>query len=513
MGRISRFGARLLDAFTSPFRSGGRGPYDAAGTGTRWRGFNAPMIGPNAALAVAGGTMQNRAAAMERNNPWAYGAREAFVGNVVGTGIQAKSKHPDLEIRKAIQELWQDSRDELDADGINDFDGLQWVAASGIRRSGDVFARLRPRRLEDGLAVPLQVQLLDGAMCPYWKNEVLADGVIICGIEFDKIGRRRGYHFYREHPGEMVTTRVTAGDTVFVPADQVVHAFRRTIPGQVRGEMALARAAATLNEIDEYGGALLIRAKNAAHIGGMIEAPDPEKVPDMIGDRWKDQTAEEAFAGITLKSGTMPILPPGFKLEQFEAPDIGAGFGELVRHQLRAIAQASDTTYEQVTGDMSDVSFTSGRMAELQNRRRVEPWQWQVMVFLFCRGIWRAWMDAAVLSGALRIPGYASNKRLHQRVAWRPPAWEYTDPSRQTAADLAKVRAGVKSLDQWIQEQGGDPDEVEAEINAWNARADRDGRVSEADPRKVTSSGVAVGLAADPAADPAPKKAAGGRRG
>lgn len=39
-------------------------------------------------------------------------------------------------------------------------------------------------------------------------------------------------------------------------------------------------------------------------------------------------------------------------------------------------------------------------------RRRISAWQHGVLVHQLCRAVWQRWMDVAVLSGALILPGY-----------------------------------------------------------------------------------------------------------
>ena len=79
-----------------------------------------------------------------------------------------------------------------------------------------MFLRFRPRRPEDGLIVPLQLQMIPSEMLPLTRTEqVLGGNTIRQGIEFDRIGRRVAYHFLRRHPGDM-TDPGLAGETVRV---------------------------------------------------------------------------------------------------------------------------------------------------------------------------------------------------------------------------------------------------------------------------------------------------------
>ena len=67
-------------------------------------------------------------------------------------------------------QTWLDWTDLADADGLADFYGLQTIVARAIFEAGECFIRFRNRRPEDGMAVPMQVQLLESEMCPYWLN-------------------------------------------------------------------------------------------------------------------------------------------------------------------------------------------------------------------------------------------------------------------------------------------------------------------------------------------------------
>jgi capsid protein len=93
--------------------------------------------------------------------------------------------------RTQIQRLWLAWTDEADADGLTDFYGLQAMAARAMFEAGECFLRFRPRRPDDGLAVPLQLQMLSSEHLPLSKCETLPNGnEIIFGIELDRIGRR-----------------------------------------------------------------------------------------------------------------------------------------------------------------------------------------------------------------------------------------------------------------------------------------------------------------------------------
>jgi capsid protein len=57
--------------------------------------------------------------------------------------------------------------------------------------------------------------------------------------------------------------------------------------------------------------------------------------------------------------------------------------------QFRAVAAAMGITYEQLTGDLTQVNYSSIRAGLLEFRRRCEAIQHGVIVHQLCRPIWR----------------------------------------------------------------------------------------------------------------------------
>ena len=202
----------------------------------RLRGWNPPLENINALVASGGPRLLARSRELVVTNGYAANACEAFAANLVGDGIKPSSLIGDADLRDRVQRLWLAWTDEADADGLTDFYGLQAMVAREMFVAGECFVRLRPRRAEDGLLVPLQLQLLQSEMLPFEKTETAANGNRIrCGIEFDAIGRRVAYHFRRRHPGDSTDQGAVIPETVRVPAADVLHIYRPIDAGQIRG--------------------------------------------------------------------------------------------------------------------------------------------------------------------------------------------------------------------------------------------------------------------------------------
>lgn len=454
--------------------------YDAAGNGRRSTGWGNTNPGPNNALTIGGlDVIRRRARDAARNNPWAASALHTIETNIVGLGIK-----PMINKNKALMKLWNQWIEQADADGATNFYGLQTLVARSVAEGGDCFARIRPRRLEDGLAVPLQVQVLEAEMVPSVKNQLLSGGrKIVGGIEFDAIGKRVLYHMLRSHPGDLVVTSMDTVNTVPVPAESVCHIYTIRRPGQVRGYPWLTTALTLLHELDIYNDAEMMRKKTAAMFGGFIHTPGTDDDSEVLQSLGAGGEVEEDVYIEPLEPGTFPVLPPGYEVKFSQPADIGGSYDVFVKSQLRAIAQAVGLTYEQLTGDLSGVNERLIRISLLEFKRRCEQWQWNMMISQFCMPVWKAFVDLAILSGAYVLQNNETAEDLYE-VDWTPHRWEYVNPEQEIGAKVKEIRAGLTSRARAVSERGDDVEDLDIEIARDNARADKLGLVFDSDARK-----------------------------
>ena len=428
------------------------GGFDAAQAHRRLRGFRASRAHVNTLIAASGDTITARARWLVRNNGYAANAVESFASNVVGDGIKPSSSIADAALKERLQALWLAWTDDADAEGLTDFYGLQRRAAREVFLSGEVFLRIRPRRAEDGLTVPLQLQMLPAEMLPLDMNRTLPGaGLIRQGIEFDSIGRRTAYHFLRRHPGDM-TDPGLSGETVRVPASEVIHVLDPVEAGQLRGVSRFAPAIVKLFTLDLYDDAELERKKIAAMFAMFITSPAPET------------PLEPAEEDLEVAPGQVVRLDPGEDVTTPATPDSGGTYEPFQYRTLLQIGAALGVPYGYMTGDTAKGNFSNTRIALVDFRRRISAFQHSVMVFQLCRAVWARWMDVAVLSGALDLPGYDSQRRQYQACAWLPTKWDWVDPMKDASAEILQIEAGLKSRTQAISERGYDAEQVDREI-------------------------------------------------
>lgn len=472
-------------------------PYEGASMSRRAAGWQTADYGPNVnQMSVR--TLRARARQMVRNNPWISNAIDVYASELIGTGIKPKSQHKNPKIREAINAAFLRWTDEADADQRLDFYGLQALIAREEFEAGEVFARFRPRRPEDGLSVPLQIQIIESDLCPIDKTESLASGnKIKCGIELDKLENPVAYWMYREHPGD-ISLRLDSDMTTHpVPASEIMHICRNKRAGQLRGETHLAPVLTKVQELATYDDAEVVRKKSTAMYAVFFqrEIPGDEPLPFPTQPGINPVESEMGFVAQTItpmEPGLTQVVPPGWKVEFSQPAEVGASYEPFMRTQLMPMAAALWLTYDQMTGDLSNVNFSSQRAGLLTNRRRMEQFQHQVVVFQFCRRVWVRWMETAVLAGAIEgvsAQMYNADKAEFERVDWRPAAWPWVDPVKDAQAEKMLVRAGFKSRASVVSERGEDVEGVDAEVEEDNKRADEKGLIYDSDARQTSMSG------------------------
>lgn len=449
--------------------------YEGAGEGRRSASWEASDNGINSINTPALRNLRSRSRAAVRNDPYAFNVIDKRVSNLIGTGITPRPTTDDAALRKVKQQLWDDWVDEADADELTDFYGMQALVARTVETAGECFVRLRPRSLDEGLAVPLQLQTLAPEFVPHDKFETTKNGNIIrAGIEFNPAGKRVAYWMYRSHPRDSSSLNSGYNQLVRVPASQVLHIFEPVEPGQLRGVPRLSPVLKRLRSLDNYDDAVLFRQEVANLFAGFISRPPPD-----AGQTPRDPvtgqllvTDRDGFTPmVALEPGTMQELAPGEEVEFSKPPDAGNNYPDFMRQQLMAAAAGSGTPYEILTGDMREVNDRALRVVLNEFRRRLEQLQFGVYVHQLCRPVRAAWMDMAVLSGALVLEDYAQRRREYLRTRWVPQGWAYIQPVQDVQARRMEVQAGFASRSEMVLRTGYDAETVDAENAADLARA------------------------------------------
>lgn len=450
--------------------------YDGAARGRRTDGWRAPGTSADTEIATAGTLLRDRMRDLVRNNPHAAKAVSALVNNIIGSGIIPRAASGNDKLDAKVNALWEKWSSQCDADGQLDFLGLQTLACRQMIEAGEVLIRRRPRRSSDGFDVPIQLQLLESDMLDATINRDLNDGgKIVQGIEFNQIGQRRSYWLYAQHPGDSVISSKMRLNSQPIPAVDVLHLYEKQRL-QVRGVPWGTPVMRTLRDLDDWTQAELVRKKTEACVVGIVLGADETdqgiapSVVDSDGNR-----VEQFEPGLI-------AYARGGKDIKFNQPATTAGVTEWLRAQLHIVAAGFRMPYELLTGDLSQVNYSSIRAGLVEFRRLIDAVQWQIIIPMFCQPVWEWFVQTAWAAGQLPQPVIA--------VKWSPPRFEAVDPLKDSMADLMAMRSGTMTLAQAIARQGHNPDAVLAEIALMNSRIDNLGLILDSDPRHVTQTGI-----------------------
>lgn len=420
-------------------------------------------------------SLRNRCRDLARNNPHGARAIEALTGNVISTGIRAKWQrrvNGKLIPAPEAQALWDDWTEQCSVDNDLDFYGLQALAFRSFV-DGDCFARRRWCRPEDGLAVPLQIELLEGDFCDEAKTALVQTGRIVQGVEFDAIGRRSAYWLFRQHPGANGILGGGSATASPVGAADVAHLYRPTRAGQVRGVPWLATVIEALRNLGQYQAAERVRKRSQAGLVGVIIPADDTT--------YSDDTDSAGVAAVDSNGDVVDDISPGQMLVarqgkdvRFTSPASDAGFGEFVMNALRAIGAGVSLPYEVLSQDLSQVNYSSIRLGLVEFQRLVKMLQLHNVIPLFCRPIARWWLEAARTAGTLQGEFV---------VKWVLPEREEIDREVAVKSAISRIRAGLSSRRDEVAAAGGDADEVLTEIIADRDALDAAGVTLDTDPR------------------------------
>ncbi len=452
--------------------------------------------------------LRDRSRDLVRNNDYARSAQRAITNNVVGQGVtmQASVKmrrgnRMDDNTNSAIEASWAKwkRKQYCHTGGILSFNDIERQLMDAMPESGEIFVR-KVRQAFDGGRVPFSLEVIEADRLDSDLNEMAKSGdEIRMGVERDNWGRPVAYHFKSEHPGDYpFGAGVVANKTIRVPAADVIHLFRQERPGQTRGVPWIASAIMKMHHLQGYTEAEVIAARAEACRMGFITSPES----DALSDGQQDNQDVANF-----EPGLIQRLLPGETFTDSKPNRPGGQFEPFVRAMLHSLSACLGVSYATLSRDYSQANYSSGRLALLDDRdnwRVLQSW----LIENFHRPVFEEWLDLAVLSGELDLPGYESNREPFQSVRWIPRGWQWVDPAKEMAAYKEAVRCGFTTMSDVIAQQGGDIEDVMQTRQRELEMAESMGLVFDTDPHETDGKGAqqSVDVAEDATDAPSPEE-------
>lgn len=457
--------------------------YQAARPNRGNDGWYAPSSGANTEVGSSLVAMRNRSRQLVRDNPYAKRIVDVIQSNLVGDGIVTQPVQMAGPVDERLQKAWEEwagSR-QCDADGQTNLAGLQRMAVGALVESGEVLIRFRYRTIaqatRSGLAVPLQLQVIEGDYLDHTRNEDLTNGgYIVQGVEFDKRGNRVAYWMFTSHPGDYIQVTAKRIKSIRIPADQIIHLFEAKRPGQVRGVTDLHAAIVPLKNLQDYHDALMMKAKIEACFA--VFARGMSSSNPVLGGSKSDGKGGRIE---TIEPGTINYLD-GAEDISFANPSNSDAHVVLSRTFQLATAIACGVTYDQMSGDLTGANFASLRAGKIEVRRRDSQRQRTLLVPMLCQPIWAAFVKAGYMALMWDRDDY--------RAEHTPPGHDPIDPVKDTTAIRDMVRMGIMSWPEAVRRMGSTPRKMIAETKKYNDLFDKEGIVFDSDPRKTSRAGL-----------------------
>jgi lambda family phage portal protein len=262
------------------------------------------------------------------------------------------------------------------------------------------------------------------------------------GIRIDSNGEPVAYAFSPDHPGDSLSLNVRPQ---WLPADSVIHLFRKERPGQLRGIPKTTPALPLFAMLRRFTLATVVAAETAADFAAIISSEHAAEGDDII----------EPWDRLNIERGAMVSLPGGTNVSQLRAEHPNATFDEFCKAILREIARCLGLPAVLALGDSSGANYASGRL-DLQAFNRQMEVERSALIERDCLDrIFEAWLDEALLIPNFLPPEFVDNiSDIEWAWRWQQPG--HVDRAKEAAGQAAELDNHTTTLAREYARQGLD---------------------------------------------------------
>lgn len=465
------------------------------------KGFNAMSGSPRDDIDANNRTLRQRARMLYMAAPIATSAIKTNRTNVVGVGLQLKSRIDreilgmDQDVADAWQAkterefaLWAKRKRACDATGVNDFAAMQQLALASWLVSGDVFAVVKQYDPTPLMPYSLRIHLIEadriatpssgGIFSPMLATTGKATNgnVIYDGVEVNADGMIEAYHIRSNYPLELGAastkwTRVQAyGDRTGLP--NILHIMDSERPDQYRGVSYLAQVIEPLLQLRRYTESELTAAVVESFFTAFIRTEtNPSENPfNEVGSSLPDVSDDPNE--YEMGPGQINIMQPGEDVTFADPKRPSSGFDAFVRSISEQIGAALEIPADLLLKAF-DASYSASRAALLEAWKAFKMRR-EWFVTDFCVPIYEIWMAEAVARGRINAPGFFVDPALRAAylgAEWIGPSQGQLDPVKEITAEILAVGEGFSTREQsTIRLNGGQWDANVDQLTRENAK-------------------------------------------
>lgn len=442
------------------------------------KGFRAMSGSPKEDIDANNYTLRQRARMLYMAAPIATSAIRTNRTNVVGIGLQLKSRI-DREALGMTQEaadawqaqaerefaLWSENKRACDATGVNNFAAMQQLALSSWLVSGDVFAVVKQYEPTPLTPYSLRLHLIEadrvatpttsGIITPMLltTGKAANGNTIYDGVEVNDDGQIEAYHIRSTYPFELGSTTTTwarvqaYGERTGLP--NILHVMESERPDQYRGVSYLAQVIEPLLQLRRYTESELTAAVVESFFTAFIKTEagagdNPfNEVRSSLPEVSRDPNEYE------MGPGQINIMEPGEDVTFADPKRPASGFNTF----LRAICEQVGAALE-IPADLLLKSFNSSYSAS--RAALMEAWKAFRMrrkwfVDDFCTPVYEIWLSEAVARGRISAPGFFADPAIRAAylgAEWIGPSQGQLDPTKEITAEILAIGEGITTREQ-----------------------------------------------------------------
>ena len=391
-----------------------------------------------------------------RNNPLMRHAGNIMAKNVIGSKgitIYPKVKRDatrfDKPANEAIKAAWADwSMNHSDYSGSMSMVELcsLWIKTAFV--DGEFLFRVH----YEG-KYGLQIENLDPQLiCTERSQKELSGNTTRLGVEYS--GPRVAALWLKtlDEQGSYTTANLSR-----IPAGQIYHCYFRDWANQSRGIPWATASLTRLKHLDAYDESALVAARAGASKMGFISGSDDD-----------DDEYFDGKLAMDFSPGTIEKLTGDEEFTGFDPNYPSESYDPFTKKAIRDVGAGMDISYASLSGDMSDVNYSSIRWGGQDEREGfIDKQNWLIRCVI--KPIYEDFIRNAVLRQQITIGGRALSRPVTEYMPahFQGRRWLSTDPQKEAKGYEMDLANGLTSPQRIISSRGEDPEEILEELRDW----------------------------------------------
>lgn len=472
-GRAFRFGAAAMLGFPiGPRAARDSRAFNAAQVGRLYADWVAAATSSDAEIRNSLRKLIDRSRDLERNNDYQRGYLGDCEDNIVGAiredlrmncgeYIYAKGKAPVWQADTMANQIIVDAWNEWGRKGTCTIcDRYTWrrvklLAVRSVPRDGNFLIRkITGAAANNRFGFALQIWEIDHLDLRRFE-QLKGGGEIRFGIEYDAAKAPVAYWLFATHPGDYNGSG-NPGSSLSkrFPASEIYHVYVPERSEQSIGIPWCISAITRLRQLGAFEEAAVIAARLGASKAAFFEKTSANGGGP---GAWSGDRDSGGRAIMDVAPGTAEELPDNWKVStvDWQYPNIETG--EFRKAMLRGMATSLRTSYTSLGNDLESVNFSSARIGLGDER---ETWKAHQLFFdeELNELVFQDWLMASMLSGAIALP--VGKFQKFNRPRFKGRRWPFLDPTKDIAAAGQAIALRLSSRRQYIDEGGGDVEDV-----------------------------------------------------